>query len=83
MKQCAWSPMGNKILLSIHLRNFGSHVTIRLSVCLHHRVTNVRCNTFLRVGARGKKLGKGVGGWGGGGAVFNSNLMSQVQSIVS
>lgn len=80
MKQCAWSPMGNKIRLSIHLRNFGSHVTIRLSVCLHHRVTNVRCNTFLRVGACGKKLGRGVGG---GGSVFNSKLMSHVQIIVS
>ena len=75
MKQCEWSPMGNKIRLSIHLRNFGSHVTIRLSVCLHHRVTNVRCNTFLRVGACGKKLGRG--------SVFNSNLMSHVPIIVS
>ena len=65
MKQCAWTPMGNKIRLSIHLRNFGSHVTIRLSVCLHHRVTNVRCSTFLRMGACGKKLGKGVVGGGG------------------
>ena len=81
MKQCAWSPMGNKIRLSIHLRNFGSRVNIRLSVCLRHRVTNVRCNTFLRMGACGKKLGKGVGG--GGGSVFNSNLMSQIQIIVS
>ena len=79
MKQCAWSPMGNKIRLFIHLRNFGSRVNIRLSVCLRHRVTNVRCNTFLRMGACGKKLGKGVGG----GSVFNSNLMSQVQIIVS
>ena len=66
VKQFAWSPMGNKICLSIHLRNFGSHVTIGLSVCLHHRITNVRCNTFLSVGACGKKLAKGVG-WGGGG----------------
>ena len=73
--------MGNKIRLPIHLRNFGSHVTIRLFVCLRHRVTNVRCNTFLCVGARGKKLGKGVGG--GGASMFNSNLMSQVQIIVS
>ena len=81
MKQCAWTPMGNKIRLSIHLRNFGSRVNIRLSVCLRHRVTNVRCNTFLRMGACGKKLGKGV--VGGGGSVFNSNLMSQVQIIVS
>ena len=82
MKQCAWSPMGNKIRLFIHLRNFGSRVNIRLSVCLRHRVTNVRCNTFLRMGAGGKKLGKGVG-VGGGGSVFNSNLISQVQIIVS
>ena len=66
VKQCAWDPMGNKIRLSIHLRNFGSYVTIHLSVCLHHRVTNVRCNTFLRVGACGKKLGKGVVVGGGG-----------------
>ena len=63
MKQCAWSPMGNKVRLSIHLRNFGSHVTIRMSFCLHHRVTDVRCNTFLCVGACGKKLGWGGGGW--------------------
>lgn len=27
VKQCAWSPIGNKICLSIHLRNYGSHVT--------------------------------------------------------
>ena len=61
--------MGNKICLSIHLRNFGSHVTISLSVCLHHKITNVRCNTFLRVGACGKKLAKRVGGGGGGGVL--------------
>ena len=59
MKQCTRSPMGNKICLSIHLTYFGSHVTIRLSVCLHHSITNVRCNTFLSVGACGKKLGVG------------------------
>ena len=64
MKQFAWSPMGNKILLSIHLRNFGSHVTIRLSVCLHHRVTNVRRNTLLRVEPVEKSWGRE---WGGGG----------------
>ena len=81
MKQCAWSPMGNKIRLSIHLRNFGSRVNIRLSVCLRHRVTNVRCNTFLRWEPVEKSWGREL--WGGGGSVFNSNLMSQVQIIVS
>ena len=64
MKQCASSPMGTKIRLSIHLRNFGSHVTIRLSVCLHHRVTNVRCNTFPTCGSLWKKAGEGSGGGG-------------------
>ena len=32
-----------------NLRNFGNYVTIRLPISLHHRVANVKCQTFKLV----------------------------------
>ena len=59
--------MGNKIWLSVHSRNFGSHVTIhvRLSVCLS-APQGYQCEMqyFPKCGSLWQKAGKGVGGRG-------------------
>ena len=53
---CECSPIAKKICLSIHLRNFGSHVTVCPSipppVRLHHRETDVKSYTLYLVWLR-------------------------------
>ena len=41
-RACEQSPSANKILLSIHPRNFGGHMTVYPTIHLHYRETNIK-----------------------------------------